>query len=124
MQALAAYVHAKGLKIGIYSSPGPLTCGKYAGSFGHEEQDARQFAAWDFDFLKYDWCSYKDRNKVASRQEWEYPYRVMAQELARQDRDVLFNICQYGMGEVWEWGPGRGRPFLAQRGRPRLDSPV
>ena len=111
MQALAAYVHAKGLKIGIYSSPGPLTCGKYAGSFGHEEQDARQFAAWDFDFLKYDWCSYKDRNKVASRQEWEYPYRVMAQELARQDRDVLFNICQYGMGEVWEWGRGAGGHF-------------
>jgi alpha-galactosidase len=111
MKALADYVHGKGLKIGLYSSPGPLTCGKYAGSLGHESQDARQFAEWGFDLLKYDWCSYKDRKKVASREEWEYPYRVMAQALARQDRDILFNLCQYGLGEVWSWGREAGGHF-------------
>jgi alpha-galactosidase len=57
MKALAAYVHSKGLKIGLYSSPGPLTCAGYEGSFGHEEQDAKTYADWGFDYLKYDWCS-------------------------------------------------------------------
>ena len=64
MKGLADYVHSKGLKIGIYSSPGPKTCGGYGGSYGHEEQDAKTYAAWGFDYLKYDWCSagriYKD----------------------------------------------------------------
>src|ERR1019366_2818134 len=57
MKALADYVHAKGLKLGIYSSPGPFTCGGYEGSYGHEAQDAKQYAAWGIDYLKYDWCS-------------------------------------------------------------------
>src|SRR5580704_16786521 len=57
MKALVDYVHSKGLKIGIYSSPGPKTCGGYEGSYQHEEQDAQQYAAWGFDYLKYDWCS-------------------------------------------------------------------
>ena len=57
MKALADYVHAKGLKLGIYSSPGPKTCAGYEGSFGHEEQDARTWAEWGIDYLKYDWCS-------------------------------------------------------------------
>src|SRR5438045_9317974 len=56
MKALADYVHSKGLKIGIYSSPGPNTCAGYEGSYGHEEQDARTYAAWGIDYLKYDWC--------------------------------------------------------------------
>ncbi len=58
MKALTDYIHAKGLKAGIYTSPGPFTCAGFAGSYGHEAQDARQFADWGFDFLKYDWCSY------------------------------------------------------------------
>ena len=56
MKALADYVHSKGLKLGIYSSPGPNTCAGYEGSYGHEEQDARTYAAWGIDYLKYDWC--------------------------------------------------------------------
>ena len=64
MKALADYVHSKGLKLGIYSSPGPRTCAGYPASYGHEEQDAKTFAAWGIDYLKYDWCSagmiYKD----------------------------------------------------------------
>ena len=111
MKALTDYVHGKGLKIGIYSSPGPLTCGKFEGSQGHERQDARQFAAWGFDLLKYDWCSYKDRKLVASREEWEYPYRAMSGYLRDLDRDILLNICQYGLGDVWKWGREAGGQF-------------
>ena len=66
MKALTDYIHAKGLKAGIYSSPGPLDCGGFAGSYRHEAQDARQFAGWGFDFLKYDWCSY---GHVAAKQD-------------------------------------------------------
>src|SRR5205807_10416591 len=66
MKKLADYVHSKGLKIGIYSSPGPKTCAGYEGSYGHEKQDADTYAAWGFDYLKYDWCSaartYKDED--------------------------------------------------------------
>jgi alpha-galactosidase len=111
MKALTDYVHGKGLKIGIYSSPGPLTCGKFEGSFGHEQQDARQFAAWGFDLLKYDWCSYKDRKLVASEEEWQHPYRVMSGYLRELDRDVLLNICQYGYGNVAKWGRDAGSQF-------------
>ena len=104
MKALTDSIHAKGLKAGIYTSPGPLTCAQYEGAYGHEEADARQFAAWGFDFLKYDWCSYR---KVAPGKELEHlqaPYRKMGAILASLDRDIVFNLCQYGMGEVWKWG--------------------
>lgn len=105
MKALTAYIHSKGLKAGIYTSPGPMTCAGYAGSYGHEAQDARQFADWGFDFLKYDWCSYGkivqgDRSLAAMKK----PYQLMGALLQQQKRDVLFNLCQYGMGDVWEWG--------------------
>jgi alpha-galactosidase len=66
MKALTDYIHSKGLKAGIYSSPGPKTCAGYEGSYGHEEQDAKQWVAWGFDYVKYDWCSagdiYKDED--------------------------------------------------------------
>ena len=65
MKALADYVHSKGLKIGIYSSPGPQTCAEYEGSYGHEEQDAKTYAAWGIDYLKYDLCSFR---KIMSEQ--------------------------------------------------------
>ena len=90
------------MKAGIYSSPGPLTCGKYEGSYQHEEQDARQFANWGFDLLKYDWCSYKAKD--GSLPELQKPYRLMGSILARGDRDVLFSLCQYGKGDVSTWG--------------------
>ena len=109
MAALTAYIHAKGLKAGIYSSPGPTTCGGFAASYGHEEQDARQFAAWGFDFLKYDWCSYgkiaQGDNSIAALQK---PYHQMGRILRQLPRDVVFNLCQYGMGNVWEWGRKMG----------------
>jgi alpha-galactosidase len=106
MKALADYVHGKGLKIGIYSSPGPRTCQqKYAGSYQHEEQDARTYARWGFDYLKYDWCSYSDvepdRTNLAGLQK---PYRQMRGILDKLDRDIVFSLCQYGWGDVWLWG--------------------
>jgi alpha-galactosidase len=105
MNALTDHIHSKGLKAGIYTSPGTLTCAGFTGSYQHEEADARQFAAWGFDFLKYDWCSY---NKVAgadvSRESFMQPYMLMGSVLQKQNRDIVLNLCQYGMGNVWEWG--------------------
>ena len=105
MKHLADYMHAKGLKAGIYTSPGPRTCAGFGGAYQHEEQDARQFAAWGYDFLKYDWCSY---GRVAGKRPdlaaMQKPYRLMGGLLQRQPRDIVFNLCQYGMGDVWKWG--------------------
>jgi alpha-galactosidase len=101
MKGLVDYVHSKGLKIGIYSSPGPQTCGGYPGSFGHEEQDAKTYAAWGFDYLKYDWCSagriYKDTDMQAV-------YQKMGDALLKSGRPILFSLCQYGKDNVWTWG--------------------
>jgi alpha-galactosidase len=105
MKALTDYIHAKGLKAGIYTSPGPFTCAGFAGAYQHEAQDAKQFADWGFDFLKYDWCSYgKVVKGDKSLDAMKKPYRLMGDLLKKQDRDILFNLCQYGMGNVWEWG--------------------
>jgi len=105
MKALADYIHSKGLKAGLYTSPGPRTCAGYAGAYKHEARDARQFADWGYDFLKYDWCSYGDIVKGDHRIEtYKKPYRLMGDLLKQQERDIVFNLCQYGMGKVWEWG--------------------
>jgi alpha-galactosidase len=103
MKALTAYIHQKGLKAGIYSSPGPLTCARYTGSYQHEQEDARKFAEWGFDFLKYDWCSYSRVAGGKSLDDFQRPYRLMGAILPKLDRDVVFNLCQYGMGDVWKW---------------------
>jgi len=104
MKALADYIHSKGLKAGLYTSPGPRTCAGFLGSYQHEQQDARRFAEWGFDFLKYDWCSYGKIAKNRSLPELQKPYRKMAEILKKLDRDIVLNLCQYGMGNVWEWG--------------------
>ncbi len=104
MPALAAYVHSKGLRVGLYSSPGPKTCANFTGSWQHEQQDADTYAQWGFDYLKYDWCSY---GGVATGAGLEYqvkPYRVMGAALAKEPRDIVYSLCQYGMGDVWKWG--------------------
>ncbi len=104
MKALADYVHSKGLKLGIYSSPGPKTCGGYIGSYQHEQQDADTFAEWGIDYLKYDWCSYQKIVKNPTREERMKPYQIMSDAIEKSPRDIMFSICQYGQGEVWEWG--------------------
>jgi alpha-galactosidase len=116
MRALTSYVHLKGLKAGIYIGPGPLTCGLCEASLGHEEQDARLFAKWGFDFLKYDWCSYRKVAKDKSLPELQKPYRLMGAILQKLDRDFVFNLCQYGMGDVWEWGREVGGHFWRTTG--------
>lgn len=118
MKGLVDYIHDKGLKAGLYSSPGPLTCGRCAGSWQHEEQDARSYANWGFDYLKYDWCSYgkiaqdsnqKDvplyvKNKSKDSAGAIYPYALMGKALVAQKRDIVYSLCQYGMADVWKWG--------------------
>ena len=104
MKALAAYVHAKGLHIGLYSSPGPSTCGGYAGSYGHEDQDAQTYADWGFDYLKYDWCSYGGVPGANANDEARIkPYAVMRAALDKVPRDIVYSLCQYGMSNVWRW---------------------
>ncbi len=104
MKVLTDYVHSKGLKIGLYSSPGPKTCAGHEGSYKHEAQDARRYAEWGFDYLKYDWCSYGGIKPNANHAELMEPYQVMRAGLDQAPRDILFSLCQYGMGKVWEWG--------------------
>jgi alpha-galactosidase len=125
MKALTDYVHGLGLKIGIYSSPGPWTCDGGAGSYGYEKQDAETYAKWGFDYLKYDWCSYggafngipdNDPNKVVSiSYNGGYqlatavkPYKIMGDYIRQQPRDIVFSLCQYGMSDVWKWGDSVG----------------
>ncbi|WP_344980832.1 glycoside hydrolase family 27 protein [Compostibacter hankyongensis] len=108
MKALTGYIHGFGLKAGIYTSPGHVTCQNYIGAYGHEEQDARQFATWGFDFLKYDWCGYSLIAPDQSLKSLQQPYIVMHDALSGIDRDILFSICQYGRGDVWKWGASVG----------------
>ncbi len=104
MAALAAYVHSRGLKFGIYSSPGPLTCAGYTGSYQHEQRDTETFARWGVDALKYDWCSYGKIARDDSLEELQKPYRIMRAALDACGRDIVYMLCQYGMGQVWTWG--------------------
>jgi alpha-galactosidase len=115
MKGLADYIHSKGLKAGLYTSPGPWTCGNYVGAFKHEATDVRKFAEWGFDFLKYDWCSFglpdETRNWPSEEQKnqfdldyLKFPYRMISELIKDQPRDIVLNLCQYGMGDVWEWG--------------------
>ncbi len=101
MKALADYIHSKGLKLGLYSSPGPNTCGAYLGSYGHEEQDAKTYAAWGVDFLKYDWCS---AGRIYQDSEMRAVYQKMGDALRATGRPIVFSLCQYGTDEVWKWG--------------------
>jgi len=105
MKALADYVHSKGLKIGIYSSPGPNTCAGYEGSYGHEQQDAKTYAAWGIDYLKYDWCGARN---LYTDQEMRALYQVMGDALLETGRPILYSLCQYGRAEVWKWGANVG----------------
>jgi len=105
MKALADYVHKKGLKLGIYSSPGPNTCAGYEGSYGHEEQDARTYAAWGIDYLKYDWCGART---LYTDEEMPAIYQKMGDALLKTGRPIVYSLCQYGRLDVWKWGADVG----------------
>jgi len=118
MKALSDYIHAKGLKFGIYSSPGARTCAGYEGSLGHEADDARMYAAWGVDFLKYDLCSLREDMKKAKADHPDDPdvtknlmiaaYRKMGDALRASGRTIVYSLCQYGVDQPWTWGPSVG----------------
>jgi alpha-galactosidase len=103
MKALADYVHSKGLKLGIYSSPAAKTCAGFEGSLGHEEQDAQTYAKWGIDYLKYDWCK-----SSGSLDEMKTSYTKMRDALKRTGRPIVLSLCQYGWNKVWVWGESVG----------------
>lgn len=126
MKGLCDFVHSKGLKIGIYSSPGPLTCGQCLGSFDHELLDAQSYGEWGIDYLKHDWCSYRPEMETkrtakvdlsrytalsGMSEEWRkmaIPYAIMRAALDAVPRDIVYSFCQYGMADVWKWGDSLG----------------
>ncbi|NLD61539.1 alpha-galactosidase [Candidatus Sumerlaeota bacterium] len=125
MKALFDYIHSFGLKGGIYSSPGPYTCGLCVASFDHEFLDAKKFGEWGVDYLKYDTCTYTpDMESSRTRKiDWDKtnldkvlekfpklrtdvaPFALMDYALRTSaDRDIVFSLCQYGGADVWKWG--------------------
>jgi len=101
IKALADYVHSRGLKFGIYSCAGNKTCAGRPGSRGHEFQDARTYAAWGVDYLKYDWCHHGKQNAEAA-------YTTMRDALFAAGRPVVFSICEWGENDPWRWGKNVG----------------
>ncbi len=101
IKAVADYVHAKGLLFGIYSDAGTETCQHRPGSRGYEFQDARQYAAWDVDYLKFDWCSHSTQDSQAS-------YSLMRDALAKSGRPIVFSICEWGSTKPWLWAGNVG----------------
>jgi len=118
MKALGEYIHARGLKFGIYSSPGATTCAKYAASLGHEQQDADLYASWGVDYLKYDLCSFGTNMREAQAahpEDLEFANRMMRQSyvtmraaLDKTGRPIVLSLCQYGWDNVWAWGAAVG----------------
>lgn len=97
MKAVADYIHGKGLKFGIYSCAGIMTCAGYPSSYDHEFQDARQFARWGVDYLKYDFCNFPDHADCKNR------YHIMSMALKAAGREILFAACNWGKEESWNW---------------------
>ena len=112
MKALGDYIHGKGLKFGIYSGPGPTTCQRLEASWQHELQDFRTYASWGVDYLKYDWCGYTSVLAPGETNQQlpvlKRPYQVARTALNQVPRDIIYSLCQYGWGNVWEWGAEKG----------------
>lgn len=106
-KGLADYIHSLGLKFGIYSSPGPTTCGDYLGSYQHEEIDARTWGRWGVDYLKYDHCGYHAVQKDSEEKTIREPYIVMRDALDKVDRDIVYCVG-YGAPNVWNWAREAG----------------
>jgi alpha-galactosidase len=102
MKAFADYVHSKGLKFGIYNCAGDRTCAGYPGTRGHEYQDARLYASWDVDYLKYDWCNTDSLNAREA-------YITMSKALKATGRPIVFSLCEWGNHQPWLWGKGVGQ---------------
>lgn len=107
IKGLSNYIHSKGLKFGIYSSPGPKSCGDYPGSYQYEQQDANTWANWGVDYLKYDYCSYSVVAPSSSEKDIQKPYIVMKDALNRINRDIVYCVG-FGAPNVWNWGAEAG----------------
>ena len=128
MKALGDYIHSKGLKFGIYSSPGAKTCAGYEGSLGHEAQDAKSYAEWGVDYLKYDLCSFQDNMHKAEKERPDDPdaakdlmiaaYRKMGEALKATGRPIVYSLCQYGVTSRGSGGRA-GCEYVANDGRYR-----
>ena len=101
IKALADYVHSKGLKLGIYTDAGRMTCQRRPGSYGHEEQDINTYAAWGIDYVKIDWC-------YAEGLDPEVQYPKFRDAIQRSGRPIVFSICNWGVKAPWTWGPKTG----------------
>src|SRR6056297_2321315 len=101
IKSLADHIHSKGLKFGIYSDAGYKTCGGFPGSLGYEYQDARTYASWGVDYLKYDWCFTGTQSAPDS-------YALMKDALVKAGRPIVFSICEWGTSQPWEWAPEVG----------------
>jgi len=119
MKALGDYIHSKGLKFGIYSSPGPQTCARFEGSYQHEEQDAKTWAEWGVDYIKYDLCSYRTIMREAAAKDpangekiqsdlMRQAYQKISDAIRKTGRPMVLSLCQYGWDEVWTWAPALG----------------
>jgi alpha-galactosidase len=101
IKALADYVHAQGLKFGIYTDAGTKTCQGRPGTYGHEDQDARTYARWGVDYVKEDWCNAKGLDAPTQ-------YAKFRDALARAGRPIVFSLCEWGSNQPWEWAPPIG----------------
>ncbi len=115
MKALADYVHSKGLKLGIYSSPGPQTCGHYEGSYNHEQQDADLYASWGIDYLKYDLCGFQDimtkdapGDLAGQNRRMQAAFAKMHQAILNTGRPMVYSLSQSGWDMIWQWAPEVG----------------
>src|SRR5699024_9870235 len=103
IKAFVDYAHSKGMKVGIYSDAAPLTCGGYTGSLHFEYQDAKTFAKWGIDYLKYDYCGAPEGRATAFKR-----YQKMARALRQSGRDIVFGVCEWGQRQPWEWAARAG----------------
>ncbi len=101
IKALADYIHSKGLKLGVYSDAGWTTCAGRPGTRGHEFQDAKSYAAWGVDYLKFDWCATDNLNAHGA-------YQTMAAALRQAGRPIVFSLCEWGSNKAWEWAKDIG----------------
>jgi alpha-galactosidase len=113
MKGLSSFLHQNGLKFGIYSSPGALSCGGLLTSLGHEKEDAEQWANWGVDYVKYDWCSYNNQLLPKTQKEWSIseqilPFKKINDELLATKRDMILSVCNWGMNDVWKWADQSG----------------
>ena len=104
LKALGDYIHSKGLKFGIYSDGGTMTCGCRPGSYGHEYQDAYTYASWGVDYLKYDWCFHENINPKGA-------YKLMRDALRACGRPIFFSMCEWGSNKPWLWAEEIGHSW-------------